>query len=105
MFDNTMTRWRTYSIFGALFLAGCSSAPKHIPASEFQRRYQESERQTLEWYAYVGETNGCIYVSRKRLPLLFGSKPKEQTLFTETNGLPADFLHHVRTQPRVEPSR
>jgi hypothetical protein len=98
-----MKRWLTCPIVGATLLAGCSSAPKHLAGAEFQRRYQESERQTLEWYTYIGETNGCVYVSRKRLPLLFGSKPKEQTIFTETNGLPVDFLTHVRTQPKVEP--
>lgn len=79
-----------------LVLAGCSTGPKHVPASKFERSYIKSQTMMMEEYFYAGETNGCIYISHMRLPRTYYSKMRYQLLYTETNGLPSDFLAHVR---------
>ena len=81
---------------------GCSSGPRHMSGGEFERAYATSKTQTLDWYSYVGETNGAVYMLRKRVPLV-GSKTKEQVFFTETNGLTQEFLQKMRNEAKVEP--
>jgi hypothetical protein len=72
-----------------------------MSGSEFERAYVTSKMQTLDWYSYIGETNGGVYMLRKRMPLI-GSKPKERVFFTETNGLKQGFLQQMRNEATVE---
>ena len=84
-----------FLLLGLLGVVGCSSAPRHLSASEFEQAIDASKTQTLDLYLYTGETNGAVYVLRKRAPLI-GSKPKERMFFTETNGLTPGFLEQMR---------
>lgn len=72
-----------------------------MSGDKFERSYKASKMQTLDWYSYVGETNGAVYMLRKRVPL-FGSKPKERVVFTETNRLTPGFLQKMRFESKVE---
>jgi len=80
-----------------VFVLGCSSdGAKHVSAGKFERCYTKSQSVMLEQYFYAGETNGFIYISHRHLPLTYFSKMKYQLLYTETDGLPSDFLEVVR---------
>lgn len=85
-----------YCLWPVLVLTGCSTGPEHVPACKFERSYIKNQTVMMEQYFYAGETNGCIYISHMRLPRTYYSKMKYQLLYTETNGLPSDFLEHVR---------
>jgi hypothetical protein len=58
--------------------------------------------QTMHWSAYLGETNGAVYMLRKTMPLV-GSKWKEEVLFTETSGLAPGLLEQMRDTSKPEP--
>jgi hypothetical protein len=73
-----------------------------MSAGEFQRVYKESKMQTLDWYAYLGETNGAVYMRRTRVALS-GGGPTERVFFTETNRLNSGFLEDMRRDSKVEP--
>jgi predicted NAD-dependent protein-ADP-ribosyltransferase YbiA (DUF1768 family) len=89
-----------------LALAGCSTAQRHVSASKFQRSFTDSQADMGgRQYFFSGETNGCIYISRITWADWWAfSKLRWQTLFTETNRLPPDFLQCVR-QKKHEPHR
>ena len=72
-----------------------------MSGSEFEQAYAASKMQTLDWYSYIGETNGAVYMLRTRTPLV-GSKPKEQMFFTETNALTPGFVDQIRKEAVVE---
>jgi hypothetical protein len=96
----------TRRILPILFLvaltASCSTKPKHVSAAEFQREFEMRHTQTMNWSAYLGETNGAVYMLRKTMPLV-GSKWKEEVLFTETNGLAPGLLEQMRDASKLEP--
>src|SRR2546423_918620 len=100
-----MKAYFIYAILVTFAVTGCSSGPKHLPASELQRQYQTGNMTSLEYYSYVGETNGAVYVRRKRLPLVFGSEPRERVFSTETNALSPGFLEQIRNEPKVGPAQ
>lgn len=75
-------------------LAGCSTGPRHVSCTEFERAYALGNNQTLQSYTYLGETNGAVYMHHYRVPL-FGSKPSQRILYTETNGLTPGFLEKM----------
>ena len=103
-----MVRLTILTVLSGVLACGCSSAAKHMSAADFQRAYMSDKTQTLEFYSYAGETNGCVYMRRSRLPLSSGG-PKERLFFTEASGLPPGFvaqmriLEHLRLDPKVEP--
>jgi hypothetical protein len=95
----------TLRIVGLLLLAGlmasCSTKPQHVSATEFQKQWGMRHAQTVHWCSYLGVTNGSVYMLRKTMPLV-GSKWKEEVLFTETNGLPSDFVAQMRAVSKLE---
>ena len=95
-------RWPIFIVVFLLFAAGCSSGPKHLSGGDFQRAYQANKMQTLDWYSYLGETNGAIYMRRTRVALSVG-RPQERIFFTETNGLTEGFLEQMLKDSKVEP--
>ncbi len=76
-------------------VTGCTSRPRHVSGPQLERMYGASKMQSLDWYGYVGETNGAVYLLRRHLPLL-GSKVREQIFFAETNSLPSETLREMR---------
>ncbi len=59
----------------------------------------------MQHFFYLGETNGCIYISRVTWAnWWYSSRLRWQTLYTETNRLSTDFLQNVR-QHKPEASR
>ena len=72
-----------------------------MTGTDFERAYKTSKMQTLDWYSYIGETNGAVYMLRTRTPLI-GSKPKKQVFFTETNGLTPEFVEQMKNEAIVE---
>jgi hypothetical protein len=108
-FDKIMSARTVPILVLIVFACGCSTAPKHMSAADFQRVYLANKMQTLDWYSYAGETNGCVYTRRTRVALSSGD-PTERLFFTETNGLPPGFvaemrmLDGMRNHSRVEPS-
>ncbi len=95
----------TLRIVAILLLAGlmisCSTEPQHVSATEFQKQWEMRDAQTVQWCSYLGVTNGDVYMLRKTMPLV-GSKWKEEVLFTETNGLSADFVDQMRAVSKLE---
>jgi hypothetical protein len=86
------------SAFLLVFLFGCNEL-LHVTAEEFKWQYSNRNMQSVYWADYLGEKDGKVYLLRKRAPLI-GSKWKEEVLFTEVNGLDADFLKILREQER-----
>ena len=84
-----------------LLLVGCSAAgPKHLSAKKFESSFEHSQQVAMQHFFYAAETNGCIYVSRITWAnWWYYSKMRWQTIYTETNGLRADFLQYVRQHP------
>ncbi len=97
-----MKRWSAFLVVLVVAVAGCSSNPKHLSAAAFQQRYEENKGNSMEGYTYLGETNGAVYMLRRRVPLVFGSKPHEKTFFTETNALPPSFIEELRHEKKVD---
>jgi hypothetical protein len=87
-------------------VAGCASkGPKHVSAREFERRFTDSQTVAMKHFRYACETNGCVYIVRVTWTECWAySKLRLETLYTETNRLPVEFLQDVREHP-VEPSR
>ena len=81
-----------------LGVVGCSS-PRHLSGTEFEREYNTSKMQSLDFDESVGVTNGVMYLLRVRTPV-FGSTPNVQVFFTETNGLSPGFREQVHTDFR-----
>jgi hypothetical protein len=75
-----------------------------MTGQDFRQAYESGKVQTLDGYHYLGETNGAVYMLRTRVPL-FGSKPKQKVLFTETNALDPSFLRQMREESKVESGR
>ena len=100
-FEHMITR----RILPLLFLAGlmvsCSTKPQHVSAADFQKQWDMRNAQTVHWCSYLGETNGNVCMLRKTMPLV-GSKWKEEVLFTETNGLPINFVAQMRSVSKLE---
>lgn len=96
-----MIRPILYSFSMGLLLTGCSTGVKHVSPSKFQRDFTSSQTVAMQHYIYTGETNGCVYISRITCAnWWYYSKLKWQTVFTETNDLPSEFLQYVRqTKP------
>ena len=84
-----------------LFATGCSSRPKHLAVVDFQHRYLASRGNSVEGYTYIGQTNGVVYMLQTRVPLVFGSKPRQEIFFTETNKLPQEFLEQMRQDTKA----
>jgi hypothetical protein len=82
----------TTSLALVCVFAGCSTGPRHVSPSKFQRSFIKSQTVMLENFFYAGETNGCIYISHMHLPRTDFSQMHYEFLFTETNGLSPDFL-------------
>ena len=99
-----MSRPPFYGLLLALLLTGCSTGPKHVSATKFQRSFTHSQTVAMQHFFYAGETNGCAYISRITWANWWAySKRHWETLFTETNRLPADFLREVRESEPPQP--
>ena len=97
----TMRTLPICALLVGFLVSGCANHPKHVSAEEFQRLYRSVNTQTLDWYSYLGETNGAVYMARSRVGL-FGGEPRDKVYFTETNGLPSEFLQALRARVKPE---
>jgi hypothetical protein len=89
-------------LFLVALTVSCSRKSRQVSAAEFQREFEMRHTQTMRWSAYLGETNGTVYLLRKTMPLV-GSKWKEEVLFTETNGLAPGLLEQMSNASKLEP--
>ena len=101
-----MRRAAKYSLWLTLALTACSSStgPKRVSAAKFERSFTRSQTEMMRHFYYTGETNGCVYISRITWAnLWYYSKMHWETLVTEANGLPEDFLRGVRASKPPQP--
>lgn len=96
-----MKVWAVAAVLLASLALGCSSGPKYISAVALQRAYRASKTQTLDYYSYIGETNGFVYIRHTSARLSSGA-PNERMLFTDAERLPTGFLEAFRKELTVE---
>jgi hypothetical protein len=79
----------------SICLSGCDK-PKHVTGDEFKLQYELGSNQTMATSEYLGEKDGHVYLSHKKMSSLNPEKWTQEIWFTEVSGLEPDFATELR---------